>query len=94
MTTTDGQVKTATTFAYYIPPTAAGQQQLLAQKPDLKAWVDAVKSAKGRTSDNLGTDYPKISQAMWTGVQKALSGSLSPKDALVGAQQAALKATR
>jgi len=94
MTTTDGQVKTATTFAYYIPPTAAGQQQLLAQKPDLKAWVDAVKSAKGRTSDNLGTDYPKISQAMWTGVQKALSGSLSPKEALVGAQQAALKATR
>lgn len=94
MTTTDGQVKTATTFAYYIPPTAAGQQQLLAQKPDLKAWVDAVKSAKGRTSDNLGTAYPKISQAMWTAVQKALSGSLSPKDALAEAQQAAAKATR
>ena len=94
MTTTDGQVKTATTFAYYIPPTAAGQQQLLAKKPDLKAWVDAVKSAKGRTSDNLGTAYPKISQAMWTAVQKALSGSLSPKDALAEAQQAAAKATR
>jgi len=93
MTTTEGQVKTATTFAYYIPPTAVGQQQLLAQKPDLKVWVDAVKSAKGRTSDNLGTAYPKISQAMWTAVQKSLSGSLSPKVALAQAQQAAAKAT-
>lgn len=93
MTTTDGQVKTATTFAYYIPPTAAGQTQLLAKSADLKPWVDAVKAAKGRTSDNLGTSYPKISQAMWTAVQKALSGSLSTKDALSEAQQAAAKAT-
>jgi multiple sugar transport system substrate-binding protein len=93
MTTTDGQVKTATTFAYYIPPTAAGQAQLLSQDPSLKLWVDAVKSAKGRTSDNLGTSYPKISQPMWTAVQKALSGSLSPKAALAEAQQAAAKAT-
>lgn len=93
MTTTAGQVKTATTFAYYIPPTAAGQAQLLSQDPSLKPWVDAVKAAKGRTSDNLGTKYPKISQAMWTAVQKALSGELSPTAALAQAQQAAVKAT-
>ncbi|MCR6494132.1 extracellular solute-binding protein [Cellulomonas sp. P24] len=93
MTTTAGQVKTATTFAYYIPPTAAGQAQLLAEDPSLKPWVEAVKAAKGRTSDNLGTKYPKISEAMWTAIQKALSGSLSPADALAQAQQAAAKAT-
>ena len=93
MTTTAGQVTTATTFAYYIPPTAAGQTQLLSQDPSLKPWVDAVKAAKGRTSDNLGTKYPKISQAMWTAVQKALSGELSPTAALAQAQQAAAKAT-
>ena len=34
--------------------------------PELKVWVDAVKAAKGRTSDNLGTKYPKISEQLWT----------------------------
>lgn len=92
MTTTDGFVKTAETFAYYIPPTDAGQQALLATHPELSGWVDAVKSAKGRTSDNLGTDYPKISQQLWTAVQKSLSGALSPQDALTQAQEAAAKA--
>ena len=36
--------------------------------------MDAVKAAKGRTSDNLGTKYPKISEPLWTAVQAALSG--------------------
>ncbi|MCI1962587.1 MAG: extracellular solute-binding protein [Ancrocorticia sp.] len=62
MTSTDGQVETADTFAYYIPPTEAGQTALLKEHPELQTWVDAVKSAKGRTSDGLGTDYPKISE--------------------------------
>ncbi|SFD52554.1 sugar ABC transporter substrate-binding protein [Streptomyces aidingensis] len=89
MTTPEGMVETATTFAYYIPPTADGQQQLLADSPDLRPWVDAVRVARGRTSDNLGTDYPKISEALWTAVQKALSGAADPADALAEAQAAA-----
>ncbi|PSL06910.1 multiple sugar transport system substrate-binding protein [Haloactinopolyspora alba] len=86
MTTPEGLVKTANTFAYYIPSTQAGQKELLAQHPELETWVEAVRNAKGRTSDDLGTDYPKISEALWTAVQKALSGSMSPKDALAEAQ--------
>ncbi|GAA1659402.1 extracellular solute-binding protein [Glycomyces endophyticus] len=86
MTTPEGFVETATTFAYYIPPTAEGQDALLAAQPELQPWVDAVRSAKGRTSDNLGTDYPMISEALWTAVQNALSGSATPADALAQAQ--------
>ncbi|MFG1694286.1 extracellular solute-binding protein [Nonomuraea sp. NPDC049309] len=93
MTTPEGLVETGKTFAYYIPSTAEGQQQILDAEPSLKPWVDAVRTAKGRTSDNLGTDYPKISEALWTGVQKALSGAASPADALKQAQAQAKQAT-
>jgi multiple sugar transport system substrate-binding protein len=93
MTTPEGFVETATTFAYYIPPTSDGQTALLEAQPELQPWVDAVRGAKGRTSDNLGTDYPKISEALWTAVQNALSGSASPADALAQAQADAAAAT-
>ncbi len=92
MTTPEGLAETATTFAYYIPPTKAGQDALLKDHPELQPWVDAVRSAKGRTSDNLGTDYPKISEAMWTAEQESLSGASSPQDALAKAQEAAAAA--
>ncbi|MEP6560099.1 MAG: extracellular solute-binding protein [Nakamurella sp.] len=94
MTTTDGLVKTGETFAYYIPSTKAGQDALLAANPDLNTWVAAVQSAKGRTSDDLGTKYPKISEAMWTAVQAALSGSATPEQALKDAQTQAEQATK
>jgi multiple sugar transport system substrate-binding protein len=86
MTTPEGLVETAETFAYYIPPTSAGQEALLAANPDLEPWVAAVRTAKGRTSDDLGTDYPLISEAMWTAVQNALSGGMSVEEALSTAQ--------
>lgn len=89
MTTTEGLVETAQTFAYYVPSTADGQEALLAAEPELEVWVDAVRAAKGRTSDDLGTDYPRISEQLWTAVQKALSGAATPQEALTDAQEAA-----
>ncbi|WP_062466760.1 sugar ABC transporter substrate-binding protein [Demequina maris] len=93
MTTPEGFVETADTFAYYIPPTADGQAAFLEEHPDLSVWVDAVKAAKGRTSDNLGTDYPLISEQLWTAVQAAMSGASSAQDAMDAAQDAAAAAT-
>ncbi|WP_407320030.1 extracellular solute-binding protein [Isoptericola halotolerans] len=96
MTTPEGFVETANTFAYYIPPTAEGQEQLLTESagdPDLTPWVEAVQSAEGRTSDGLGTDYPLISEALWTAVQNALSGAATPQEALETAQSEAEAAT-
>lgn len=87
MTDTDGAVETATTFAYYIPPTEDGQEALLQENGELETWVEAVRSAKGRTSDNLGTDYPLISEQLWNAVQSALSGSATPQEALTQAQE-------
>ncbi|MFC0106037.1 sugar ABC transporter substrate-binding protein [Kibdelosporangium aridum] len=77
---------TALTYVSAVPSV---QEQQIAAQPDLKVWVDAVKSAKGRTSDGLGTRYPRISQPLWTAVQAALTGSKSPKDAMSDAQAAA-----
>jgi multiple sugar transport system substrate-binding protein len=93
MTTPEGFVETANTFAYYVPPTAEGQDALLEENADLETWVTAVQAAKGRTSDNLGTDYPLISEQLWTAVQSALSGAQTPQEALEAAQQAAEAAT-
>jgi len=92
MTTPEGFVETATTFAYYIPPTSEGQEQLLEEEPELETWVSAVQSAKGRTGDNLGVDYAKISEQLWTAVQNALSGAADPADALATAHEAAAEA--
>lgn len=93
MTTPEGLVETANTFAYYIPPTQEGQDALLAEHPELETWVSAVRDAKGRTSDDLGTDYPLISEQLWTAVQSVLSGSMTSQEALTAAQQAAEDAT-
>ncbi|MDA2814984.1 extracellular solute-binding protein [Nocardiopsis sp. RSe5-2] len=89
MTTPEGLVETATTFAYYIPPTQAGQEALLEEDPDLEPWVEAVRNARGRTGDGLGTGYPPISEALWGAVQGALSGTADAEQALRDAQDEA-----
>ncbi|GAA3828785.1 ABC transporter substrate-binding protein [Streptomyces coacervatus] len=88
LTSTDNLNTTDTTLSY-VAPTSEVQVKQVAANAELKPWVDAVKAAKGRTSDDLGTKYPKISEQMWKAVQSALSGSKSPKDALTSAQSAA-----
>ncbi|MER6710299.1 sugar ABC transporter substrate-binding protein [Streptomyces sp. NPDC006129] len=87
LTSTENLYDTDTTLSY-VAPTSEVQDKQVAAKPELKPWVDAVKAAKGRTSDDLGTKYPKISEQMWKAVQSALSGAESPKAALAKAQSA------
>ncbi len=88
LTSTQNLYDTDTTLSY-VAPTSEVQNKQVAANPALKAWVDAVKAAKGRTSGDLGTKYPKISEQLWKAVQSALSGSKSPEDALTSAQAAA-----
>jgi len=87
LTSTQNLYDTDTTLSY-VAPTSEIQDKQVAANAELKPWVAAVKAAKGRTSDDLGTKYPKISEQMWKAVQSALSGSKSPKDALAAAQSA------
>lgn len=87
LTNSKNLLATDTTLSY-IGPTKAVQAQQTAQSAELHVWVQAVQAAKGRTSDDLGTKYPKISEELWGAVQAALTGAKSPKDALSAAQSA------
>ncbi|WP_149826633.1 sugar ABC transporter substrate-binding protein [Streptomyces tailanensis] len=87
LTSAQNLYDTDTTLSY-VAPTSEVQDKQVATNAELKPWVDAVKAAKGRTSDDLGTKYPKISEQLWKAVQSSLSGSKSPKDALTAAQSA------
>ncbi|KUO15156.1 sugar ABC transporter substrate-binding protein [Streptomyces dysideae] len=87
LTSTENLYATDTTLSY-VAPTSEVQDKQVTENAELKPWVEAVKAAKGRTSDDLGTKYPKISEQLWKAVQSALSGSKSPKDALTAAQDA------
>jgi len=93
LTSTENLYTTDTTLSY-VAPTSAVQAKQVAATPELTVWVSAVQAAKGRTSDNLGTKYPKISQPLWTAMQTALSGSKSPGEALAVAQATAAQATK
>jgi multiple sugar transport system substrate-binding protein len=84
---TKNSVTTDNTLSY-IAPTSAAQAIQVSGNASLAPWVTAVKAAKGRTSDNLGTKYPIISQNLWTALQSALSGSATPSAALKAAQAA------
>jgi multiple sugar transport system substrate-binding protein len=92
LTNADNAFDTDTTLGYVGSTSAVQAKQ--ASNPDLTVWITAVGAAKGRTSDDLGTKYPKISQQMWTAVQAALSGSKTPQAAMNGAQTAAAAATK
>jgi multiple sugar transport system substrate-binding protein len=83
---------TTDTTLSYVGASSAVQAEQAKNTPALVPWITAVHTAKGRTSDNLGTKYPKISQAMWTAIQASLTGQSSPSAALSTAQTAAQSA--
>jgi multiple sugar transport system substrate-binding protein len=85
-------VLTTDTALTYVSAVPSVQKQQVSAAPDFAVWVDAVNAARGRTSDGLGTRYPRISEQLWKAVQAALTGSKSPEDALSDAQAAAAKA--
>jgi multiple sugar transport system substrate-binding protein len=92
LTSADNAYTTDSTLSY-IAATDAVQSKQIAANAALEVWVTAVHAGKARTGDNLGTNYPKISQQLWTAVQSALSGASSPSSALGTAQAAAASAT-
>ncbi|GAA3413240.1 sugar ABC transporter substrate-binding protein [Streptosporangium vulgare] len=91
LTSTDNSFATTTALSY-IAPTEQVQARQVKENPELEVWVAAVRAAKGRTGDDLGTKYPKISEPMWGAVQAALSGAKSPQRAMTDAQGAAASA--
>lgn len=72
----------------YVPANQAAAAQLAASDPQMKTFVDEIGGAKGRTAE-LGANYPKYSQALWTAVQSVLAGQSTPQAALDQAQHQA-----
>ncbi|KJK34718.1 ABC transporter substrate-binding protein [Lentzea aerocolonigenes] len=87
--TAPDKVLASDTALTYISAVPSVQQQQVSAQPELAVWVEAVKNAKGRTGDDLGTKYPKISQPLWGAVQAALTGAKTPEAALRDAQASA-----
>jgi multiple sugar transport system substrate-binding protein len=71
----------------YISTNIGAAHAQLKSNPQLAAFVAEVATARARTTE-LGPKYNTVSQALWTAVQAALSGSATPQAALDTAQKA------
>jgi multiple sugar transport system substrate-binding protein len=82
------------TLQAYIPSRQSVAAQAVTADPNMKAFVDAAAAELSRTGPpaNLGPNYSKVSQPLWTAIQAALSGAKSPQDALTAAQKQAAAA--
>lgn len=74
--------------AGYIPSNQQAAAQLAQEQPQLSAFVAEVGTARARTAE-LGTAYPKVSQALAEAIQSALAGGAAPQSALAEAQRSA-----
>src|SRR6266700_1064182 len=70
----------------YVPAIKSTAQLVLKDNPDLQVFADEFNTARARTAE-LGAKYPKVSEAIWTAEQAALTGSQSAQAALTHAQQ-------
>jgi multiple sugar transport system substrate-binding protein len=79
------ELKLAKLFGYLPGKIAVAKTYLKQAGPEWKVYINQTLYAHPRTL-GLGVKYPKISQAVWTAIQAALSGSKSVQDSLNTAQ--------
>jgi multiple sugar transport system substrate-binding protein len=79
------ELKMAKLFGYLPARVAVAKTYVKQAGPQWSVYVNQTLFAHPRTL-GLGVKYPKISQAVWTAMQAALSGSKSVQDALNTAQ--------
>jgi multiple sugar transport system substrate-binding protein len=70
---------------FYLPTKPAVIDQELKQGPQFTVFAHETESARPRTTE-YGSNYPKVSQAIWTAIQSAITGTASPASALNTAQ--------
>jgi multiple sugar transport system substrate-binding protein len=78
-------LKLAKLFGYLPPKIAVAKTYVKQAGPEWQVYANQTLYAHPRTL-GLGVKYPKISQAVWTAIQAALSGSKSVEDSLKTAQ--------
>jgi len=74
-----------TSLMYYLPTKPAVTAEVLKGGPEYTVFAKETLTARGRTAE-YGANYPKVSQAIWTAIQAAVSGGASVTTALQQAQ--------
>jgi multiple sugar transport system substrate-binding protein len=74
-----------TSMMYYLPTKPAVIQQYLQGGPQYTEFAKEIETARPRTIE-YGSNYPKVSQAIWTAIQAAITGTASVSSALQTAQ--------
>jgi multiple sugar transport system substrate-binding protein len=70
---------------YYLPTRPAVIQQYLKGGPEYTIFAQEIQTARPRTTE-YGANYPKVSQAIWTAIQTAITGTAPVNSALQTAQ--------
>jgi multiple sugar transport system substrate-binding protein len=70
---------------FYLPSKTAVLQQYLSSGPEYQVFAKETETARPRTTE-YGANYPKVSQAIWTAIQAAITGTSSVNSALQTAQ--------
>jgi multiple sugar transport system substrate-binding protein len=83
--TSEDSAATWSKLVNYVPANQDAASKMPAEVPLMQTFVDEIGGAKGRTAE-LGADYPKYSEALWTAVQAVLSGQSTAQAALDAAQ--------
>jgi len=75
-----------TSAMYYLPTKPSVTTEFLKGGPAYEVFAQESLTARPRTTE-YGANYPKVSQAIWTAIQSAITGSQTPAAALKQAQQ-------
>jgi multiple sugar transport system substrate-binding protein len=70
---------------YYLPTKPAVISQYLKGGPEYTVFAKETQTARSRGAQ-YGANYPKASQALWTAIQAAITGTSSVSSALTQAQ--------
>jgi multiple sugar transport system substrate-binding protein len=74
-----------TSLMYYLPSKPAVTAQYLKGGPQYLVFAQETENSRARTIE-YGANYPKVSQAIWTAIQSAITGTASVSSALQTAQ--------
>jgi multiple sugar transport system substrate-binding protein len=74
-----------TSLSFYLPDKPAVIQQYLKGGPEYTVFAQEIETARPRTTE-YGANYPKVSEAIWTAIQSAITGTASVGSALSTAQ--------
>jgi multiple sugar transport system substrate-binding protein len=84
-TQTPAEMTYFTKLMYYLPTKQSVLGTYVKQGPQYSVFAKETQASRSRTAE-YGANYPKVSQAIWTAIQSAITGTSSVSSALAQAQ--------